>query len=266
MNVMFRLLVLTVLLINYNSFSQETWIVPDEVNKLKNPLNATLEEIQSGKKIYTSLCVVCHGTEGKGDGIAAAGLNPKPTDFNSYEFHKQSNGAIFWKLSKGKGVMAPYEGMLSEKDRWAIVSYLKSLKPKKKIEIKTSPVENDKIKNTFLFTQLINTQTTQVLPKKKSEFTIQHRFGATKLNQDFINDFFGTDLGANLRFAFAKSFSDRLYAEISRTKYRKTYDLGIKYLILQQTNDNKTPFNLAMYVDVGVRTDKFQKYLTEVLL
>ena len=33
-------------------------------------------------EIYTTRCTLCHGTSGKGDGAAAAGLNPKPRDFS----------------------------------------------------------------------------------------------------------------------------------------------------------------------------------------
>jgi mono/diheme cytochrome c family protein len=36
----------------------------------------------AGQAIFTQNCVVCHGAGGKGDGIAAAGLNPKPANFN----------------------------------------------------------------------------------------------------------------------------------------------------------------------------------------
>src|SRR5438477_12657114 len=34
--------------------------------------------VDLGAKVYTERCVLCHGPNGKGDGPAAAGLNPKP--------------------------------------------------------------------------------------------------------------------------------------------------------------------------------------------
>jgi len=34
----------------------------------------------SGRDLYADYCAACHGTSGKGDGIAQAGLNPKAPD------------------------------------------------------------------------------------------------------------------------------------------------------------------------------------------
>jgi mono/diheme cytochrome c family protein len=35
-------------------------------------------QIAEGKKVFETNCAMCHGPEGKGDGAAAAALNPKP--------------------------------------------------------------------------------------------------------------------------------------------------------------------------------------------
>lgn len=40
-------------------------------------------DIQAGKAKYNQLCTTCHGATGKGDGPAAAGLNPKPRDLTA---------------------------------------------------------------------------------------------------------------------------------------------------------------------------------------
>lgn len=109
--------------------AQNEWIAPAESNRLTNPLTGTQNDINTGKKVFQSLCTACHGDLGNGQGVAAAGLNPKPTNFTSSAFQDQSDGAIFWKLNTGKGVMASYEKMLSANDRWAIITYLRSLKP-----------------------------------------------------------------------------------------------------------------------------------------
>jgi mono/diheme cytochrome c family protein len=257
MNVITRWLLLFALLIATYGYSQEAWVAPKDAANVVNPLDGKIEAIASGQKLFKSLCVACHGDLGRGDGVAATALKPKPTDFTTTDFQNQSDGTIFWKISNGRGVMASYEGMLPDKDRWAIVSYLKSLKPDKKTTNLKKKVKTNKIDNAFLFTQLINTQTTQVLPKGKAEFTIQHRFGQTSLNKNFITDFLGMDLVANLRLAYAHSFGERWYVELGRTRFSKVYDLGVKYLLLQQTKDNFTPLSIALYTNIGINTEKF---------
>lgn len=40
-----------------------------------------LGDATKGKVIFDQYCALCHGATGKGDGIGAAALNPKPRDF-----------------------------------------------------------------------------------------------------------------------------------------------------------------------------------------
>ena len=49
-----------------------------------------------GKSLYESKCVACHGREGKGNGPAAAVLNPRPRDFTGgkYKFRSTASGSI----------------------------------------------------------------------------------------------------------------------------------------------------------------------------
>jgi high-affinity iron transporter len=43
---------------------------------------ATSGNPEAGKPIYKANCVLCHGAEGKGDGPAAAGFNPRPANYS----------------------------------------------------------------------------------------------------------------------------------------------------------------------------------------
>ncbi len=52
----------------------------------EKPADATATATATGpaaeaRKLFDTLCVTCHGTSGKGDGAAAANLNPKPRDY-----------------------------------------------------------------------------------------------------------------------------------------------------------------------------------------
>lgn len=112
---------------------KSAWVAPESANSLTNPLKGQADAVSAGKKLYTTYCAVCHGDRGKGDGIAAAGLNPKPADHTSAKVQSQSDGAIFWKITNGRAPiasMASYKNTLSETQRWQLVTYIRTLKAK----------------------------------------------------------------------------------------------------------------------------------------
>jgi len=114
---------------DYGNIMQEnTWIAPPYFDTLKNPFANNENAVAEGQKIYESMCWTCHGKTGKGDGPASKGLIPAPADHTSAKVQKQSDGAIYWKTSKGKGQMAPYEKVLSKQQRWKVVSFIRTLK------------------------------------------------------------------------------------------------------------------------------------------
>jgi mono/diheme cytochrome c family protein len=113
------------------AFAQSDWKAPKEADALKNPFKGNAQALAEGKKIYTQMCVVCHGESGKGDGVAGKNLKPKPGNYTTAAFQSQTDGAIFWKLTHGKGAMAAYEKILEEKKRWQVVCYIRSLGAKK---------------------------------------------------------------------------------------------------------------------------------------
>jgi mono/diheme cytochrome c family protein len=107
------------------------WVAPSWADTIKNPLKGKADAVALGKKTYTTYCVACHGDKGKGDGIAAGGLNPRPANHTTDKFQKQSDGAIFWKLTSGRPPMAAYEKMLTVQQRWQLVDYMRTLKASK---------------------------------------------------------------------------------------------------------------------------------------
>lgn len=92
--------------------------------------NPSSDIIAKGKTLFTTTCSSCHGTEGKGDGAAAAALNPPPRNFHNAE--GWTNGRDFNSIFKtlhdgvpGTGMIA-YEYM-SVEDRVAIIHFIRSL-------------------------------------------------------------------------------------------------------------------------------------------
>lgn len=109
------------------AWAQTPWKAPDSEKGKKNPLPAGAKTVADGKKVADVNCASCHGAGGKGDGAAAAALNPKPADWTSKAVQEQTDGELFWKVSNGRGAMPPWKH-LPEKDRWALVSYIRSVK------------------------------------------------------------------------------------------------------------------------------------------
>ncbi len=86
-------------------------------------------EPSRGAALYAQQCTACHGSAGRGDGPAAAGLNPPPIAFTNAERAAQRTPlALYEVISQGvPGTgMASFAG-LSEDDRWALAFYVGNL-------------------------------------------------------------------------------------------------------------------------------------------
>jgi len=88
----------------------DKWDAPAEASKVKNPVASNDASIAEGKKTYLSSCKSCHGLKGKGDGPKAAKLDKECGDFTKDDFAKESDGAIFWKITNGKKTHAFFQG------------------------------------------------------------------------------------------------------------------------------------------------------------
>lgn len=122
------MVVLLTVLVGFKTNNPNSWVAPTSADAIVNPLKNDANAIAAGKELYKNLCSVCHGPKGKGDGMAGAGLTPRPTNLTTAEFHSQSDGAIFWKIENGRAPMASYKDIIPEKNRWEIINYIKTLK------------------------------------------------------------------------------------------------------------------------------------------
>ncbi len=106
------------------------WQAPASADELKNPLAGNLKAAAEGKQLFQTYCVTCHGSNGSGNGVTAATLNPKPADLTLKRIQKQSDGAIFWKITTGRPPMVSWKYTLTDKQRWELVDYIRQLEKK----------------------------------------------------------------------------------------------------------------------------------------
>jgi mono/diheme cytochrome c family protein len=111
------------------TFTQQpvNWTAPKSADTLKNPFINNADATAKGMTLFTKMCVVCHGSKGKGDGIAGVNLHPRPENLTAAYIQKQSDGAIFWKITNGKPPMASYKKPLTATQRWTLVNYIREL-------------------------------------------------------------------------------------------------------------------------------------------
>lgn len=113
-----------------NSYAQElveTWVAVNSAELLESPVKASRRSVNRGERVFAQRCSVCHGDSARGNGPGGRALAPKPADLRSEFTQSQSHGALFWKITEGRGAMPAWASILKENERWNLVNYIKSL-------------------------------------------------------------------------------------------------------------------------------------------
>jgi mono/diheme cytochrome c family protein len=97
-------------------------------------------DILAGKLVYEKHCHYCHGRKGRGKGPVSIAVVPNPADFISDEKRMAvTDEALYKSLSQGitkesggqkleKALaMPPFMGVLTPKERWDVIAYLRKL-------------------------------------------------------------------------------------------------------------------------------------------
>jgi len=118
-------------------FSKNTWELPSDADKTKNPIASNTESIEKGKALFLERtkgnCVFCHGETGSGNEANLPRLRRKPADLSNKErMTAMTDGEVFWKISKGiTGIMPAGEKRMTEEERWHVVNYVRTLAKEK---------------------------------------------------------------------------------------------------------------------------------------
>jgi cytochrome c len=111
----------------------------DEAGLHKNPQDsrgAVLAKAEGdptkGTEVFQANCAACHGPEGKGNGPAAAALDPKPRNLSDADYvSKLSNEHLVKVITDGGAsvgkspMMAAWGGTLSKNDILNVIAYIR---------------------------------------------------------------------------------------------------------------------------------------------
>ena len=107
---------------------------PSFFDKFPDQVDVTMDFIGRGRSRFEIFCVPCHGYAASGDGMVAnrASVVSEATwnfdlDLHTEERRGRAVGHLFNTITNGNQNMPAYGDKLSERDRWAVVSYLRSL-------------------------------------------------------------------------------------------------------------------------------------------
>ncbi len=98
----------------------------DNAASLGNPIPTTAESVATGKYLFELNCVVCHGAEGVGNGTVGVLLAVVPVDMNLPYTQDQTDGQLFYTITRGRVTMPYYRDALSREERWHVINYIRA--------------------------------------------------------------------------------------------------------------------------------------------
>jgi mono/diheme cytochrome c family protein len=92
-------------------------------------LSMSPEELALGQEVFLDNCAECHGESGNGTGPQTASLSISLPDFTNQAFQASNATASFFQVvTEGReGEMHAFSELLTEQERWAVSSYIRSL-------------------------------------------------------------------------------------------------------------------------------------------
>lgn len=103
------------------------WAVPAADQQKKNPAKADKASIDVGRDLWGKYCKSCHGKLGEGDGPKAEELKTDLIDFTQSKFQGQSDGALYYKITKGRDEMpSSRKKNIEDDDVWNIINFMRT--------------------------------------------------------------------------------------------------------------------------------------------
>lgn len=122
------------------------------------------------------------------------------------------------------------------------------------------------VQETFNGTRILNGHSVETLKARVLQFRIEHRFGDLAGANGGVQNFFGFDQAADIRFAFEYGITDNLMVGFGRIKgtaapYSALLDGFVKYRVLHQNPGKKMPISLTV---LGASTMSYAKATSDI--
>ena len=99
-----------------------------EAADLTSPFAIDDQTLERGALLFKQNCSMCHGATAEGDGKVGekfAFVEPPPS-FAGARIQDLTPGQAYGAISRGEGFMPPFQSLLSEEDRWALVALIEA--------------------------------------------------------------------------------------------------------------------------------------------
>ena len=94
----------------------------------KNPLPLDAALLHQGQLRYNTYCAPCHSRVGDGKGIVALKTPSwQPANLHEDRMRAMADGELYNVVSYGRRSMSGYRFQVVDRDRWAIVAYVRAL-------------------------------------------------------------------------------------------------------------------------------------------
>lgn len=114
---------------------------PDYYQDMPASIEVDMDFLRQGRQAYTTWCFTCHGHDGRGNGpthirateLETSGWVPPSNMLSTVEGEltygpeNYADGKLYSVIANGIRSMPAYGHMISPKDRWAIVAYVRAL-------------------------------------------------------------------------------------------------------------------------------------------
>jgi len=149
------------------NLSAASWDIPADKKNKNSFIKFNDATANEGEVLYNKNCASCHGNPSKGNVLKS--LNPIPPDLASTGSQSLTDGELFYILNTGRGLMPSFKNVMSENDRWKVISYLRSFN-KKYVQVlsNTDPSKSELVKVIMKYDNKTAKISVNVIAKEKS--------------------------------------------------------------------------------------------------